>query len=266
MNRAPAFQFYPADWLSSPKVTTMTPGEEGAYIRLLCYAWADPDCTIPDDDEVLAKLSRLGEAGFNGGSTSLRKCFEAHPKKSGRLFNARLLEERKKQEAWRKKSQEGGKRSAESRASRCKHQPEVSEGWLNGGSRVVESNGNSPSSSSLKEINREEIQSAPIANAYSVKKSKQKKSPLAVPLPGKFTITDDLWDWTVNKGYPRQFVERQFEHFCNDARAKAKRFADWEAAFRNWLLKAEEFAVARNGHYPQRTDGDPAQNQERIPL
>ena len=53
--RSPAFQFYPNDWLSSQNITLMTPAEEGAYIRLLCYAWADPDCSIPNDDEILAR-------------------------------------------------------------------------------------------------------------------------------------------------------------------------------------------------------------------
>src|SRR5215469_15168602 len=118
VNRPPAFQFYPKDWLSSKKIVTMTLEEEGAYIHLLAHCWDSPDCTLPDDDTELAQLSRLGERWFSGGSAKLRACFLPHPKKSGRLLNARLLEERKKQEAWRRKSREGGKRSAESRALR----------------------------------------------------------------------------------------------------------------------------------------------------
>lgn len=133
---SPAFQFYPGDWLSSPQVTLMTPEQEGAYIRLLCYAWADPDCSIPDDDEVLAKLSRLGEGWFNGGSTVLRKCFQPHFNQPGKLVNLRLLEERKKQKEWREKSRIGGLRSAESRARKSSK----------GGSRVVQPKGNSSSS------------------------------------------------------------------------------------------------------------------------
>jgi uncharacterized protein YdaU (DUF1376 family) len=148
VNRAPAFQFYPDDWLSSPKISTMTPAEEGAYIRLLAYSWNDPDCTIPDDDTALALLSRLGEGWLNGGSDKLRTCFVPHPKKVGRLFNVRLMQERKKQEAWRKKSQQGGKRSAKSRALKSGDASRVVEGSLKGGSKMVEPNGNSSSSSS----------------------------------------------------------------------------------------------------------------------
>lgn len=115
MRKAPAFQLYTNDWLSSTKITLMKPEQEGAYIRLLCYAWNEPDCGLPDDDEQLAVLSRLGEGWLKGGSSVVRKCFF---EKDGRLYNKRLLEERKKQEVWRKKSSEGGKLSANIRRKR----------------------------------------------------------------------------------------------------------------------------------------------------
>lgn len=143
MNLAPAYQMYANDWLSSPKIMLMSPAEEGAYIRLLNIAWNAPDCGLPDDDDQLAALSRLGEGWFKGGSTKVRDCFFS---KRGRLFNKRLLAERKKQREWKRKSSEGGKASAKSRAER-KLQGK-------GGSRVVDDclvpkvNSSSPSSSS----------------------------------------------------------------------------------------------------------------------
>jgi len=112
MAKSPAFQFYPGDWLSSEKIMLMTPAEEGAYIRLLAIAWGSEDCGLPDDDKQLAILSRLGEGWLKGGSRVVRQCFYSE---NGRLYNARLLKERKKQEAWRKKSSEGGKKSAKVR-------------------------------------------------------------------------------------------------------------------------------------------------------
>jgi uncharacterized protein YdaU (DUF1376 family) len=139
MNRAPAFQFYAKDWLSSKKIVTMTLEEEGAYIHLLAHCWDSPDCTMPDDDSELAQLSRMGERWFNGGSTTLRKCFVPHPRKPQRLTNLRLLEEFRKYTRWVQKSREGGIRSGETRRKQVK-----------GGSTVVEPKGNSSSSSSLK--------------------------------------------------------------------------------------------------------------------
>lgn len=123
----------------------MTPAEEGAYIRLLCYCWNDPDCSIPANDGELAVLSRLNEGWLNGGSKMVRKCFEPHPTIADRLTNFRLLQERKKQDEWSKKSKEGGVKSGKQRRKKPRR---VVEGWLKGGSRVVEPNGNSSSSSS----------------------------------------------------------------------------------------------------------------------
>jgi hypothetical protein len=134
--KSPAFQFYPKDWLSSLKILLMTPEQEGAYVRLLCYCWDSGDCSLPDDDEQLAAMSRLGQGWFNGGSTTLRKCFIPHPGKDGFLTNERLLEEHTKQAAWREKSRLGGKKSAAQRAVN----PEDSKG----GSTVVQPTPNRP--------------------------------------------------------------------------------------------------------------------------
>lgn len=61
-DRAPSFQFYPRDFISSTAVALMTPEERGGYIMLLCHAWdSDSPGMLPDDDAVLAKLSDLGK-------------------------------------------------------------------------------------------------------------------------------------------------------------------------------------------------------------
>jgi uncharacterized protein YdaU (DUF1376 family) len=112
MNKPPAFQFYPSDWLSSTKISLMTPAEEGAYIRLLCHAWGDPQCSLPNDDEILSSLSRLGEGWFNGSGSKIKRCFRV---KGNRLINERLKIEREKQRNWREKSMLGGINSGISR-------------------------------------------------------------------------------------------------------------------------------------------------------
>lgn len=138
-NKSPAFQFYPNDWLSAPEIVLMTPAEEGAYFRLLCYAWMNDG--LPDDDEQLAALSRLGEGWSKGGSTKVRPCFVL---RDGRLHSPRLDQERQKQELWRQKSSQGGKASANARwGSEKKNLPEGK-----GGYEMVEPKCNSSSSSS----------------------------------------------------------------------------------------------------------------------
>lgn len=130
---SPAFQFYTKEWLSSTKIMLMTPAQEGAYIRLLCHMWESPDCAIPDDDQHLSILSRLGEGWFNGGSTVVRLCFIPHPKIHGALTNERLLKERRIQAEWRAKSSKGGLKSAAVRRNKNKGGSQMVEPWLPNG-------------------------------------------------------------------------------------------------------------------------------------
>ena len=85
-------------------------------------------------------------------------------------------------------------------------------------------------------------------------------------LPEGFTISEDLWDWATKKQFPRKWVERELEKFCDHNRSKGQKYIDWDAAFRNWLLKAEEFAPSRNGHTIKRIYGHTVNGRERIPL
>lgn len=104
--KPPAFQFYPDDFMGG--TCDLTTLEVGCYIRLLCYQWSKgkiPDekhklklvCGVPVTENVLKK--------FQNGK------------------NPRLEKERKKQALWRKKSSEGGKKSAEKRASKMVQPP-----------------------------------------------------------------------------------------------------------------------------------------------
>ena len=186
--KSPAFQFYPSDWLSSTNITLMTPAQEGAYIRLLCHAWNDPDCSIPDDDAALAVLTRLFEGWFDGGSAIVRKNFEPHPEIPGRLVNARLLLERKKQDAWREKSRTGGIRSGESRTK----------AQLKGGSKIVEPKGNisSSSSSSIKDNTVDKSTDVPSASS---------------------TPADQVFDhWKTSLNHPRSILDAKRRRLINE--------------------------------------------------
>lgn len=113
---APAFLFDVDAWLTSVKIAMMTAEQERGYLRLLLFQWKDPQCRLPDDDSLLAVLSKMGEGWFNGGSTLVRSCFKSE---GGFLINERLLRERERWTRWQKKSSEGGKRSAQSRKKKA---------------------------------------------------------------------------------------------------------------------------------------------------
>ena len=110
--RYAAFLFYVEDWLSSTALDLMTAAEERGYLRLLLHAWKAPDCGLPNDDRVLARLSRLdGEWHTGSGAVVRSEFFE----KDGRLYNARLLKERENQIAVRIARSGAGKAGAEAR-------------------------------------------------------------------------------------------------------------------------------------------------------
>lgn len=115
----PAFQFYAADWLSSTSIALMTAHEERAYLRLLCHAWADENCSLPDDRRRLMKLGLLrSEAQLE---VVLRQ-FAPHPELPGRLINPRLFEIRQQSEDFR------AERAAAGRAGGRKAQAQRREG------------------------------------------------------------------------------------------------------------------------------------------
>lgn len=246
MNRPQAFQFYAKDWLSSKKIATMTLEEEGAYIHLLAHCWDSSDCTLPDDDAELAQLSRMGERWVNGGSVKLRNCFVTHPKKPGRLFNARLLEERKKQNAWRKKSQQGGKRSAESRASRSQVAGRVVEGCLKDGSRVVQPKANSSSSSASSSASSKEKKDILRPEARACHSSVEKLNGAAVGLkqfweayPKKRSLGDLEIVWA--KLQPDDSLLRTMLSKID----QAKRTAEWQKDNGHWIPSPAKWLKAK---------------------
>lgn len=88
--KSPAFQFYPGDFLADPKVGAMTTEAQGAYVRLLCYAWLDG--SIPDAPELLAPMCGLTVESFSMAWATVQRCWvESFP---GRLVNPRMERER----------------------------------------------------------------------------------------------------------------------------------------------------------------------------
>lgn len=116
--KSPAFQMYVNDFLGSAKVGMMNAQEIGIYTMLLFLDWQE--CGFAFDNEELSRWCRVTPAEFSQAWKIIGKCFQ---KKRGRMFSPRLELERGKQAAWREKSAKGGRANKE--------------GWLKGGSTVV---------------------------------------------------------------------------------------------------------------------------------
>lgn len=99
--KLPWFPLDVDDFLSSQKVQTMSLCELGVYIKLLCYAWRDDACSIP---QALLKQCKLVGATSEEEVAAVREvtssCFIQHPDfttSDNRLTNERLLSCRKAQ-------------------------------------------------------------------------------------------------------------------------------------------------------------------------
>ena len=112
MDKSPAFQFYPKDWLSDLNVVRMTLEEQGAYMRLLCHQWLEGQ--LPANTSELARVVGVSSSRFARMWRSIAPCF-ALSDDGATLSNGRLEVERSKQADWREKSRAGGKRSAAKR-------------------------------------------------------------------------------------------------------------------------------------------------------
>jgi uncharacterized protein YdaU (DUF1376 family) len=128
-DKAPAFQFYPKDFLSDEDQAVMSCEQAGAYIRLICHAWNEG--SIPDDAMKCARLAGSEPKRFQAHVwPSVRVCFMAT--EDGRLVHGRLEKEREKQQIFSDRQRVKGVAGAAARYSRnvADGQPDVSRGYL----------------------------------------------------------------------------------------------------------------------------------------
>lgn len=98
MTKSPAFQFYPADWLADERLAVASLEVEGAYIRLLAYAWREG--SIPAD---VATASALCKNAPQEVIEAALRFFIPDARDPSRLVNKRMEDEREKQKAYRDK-------------------------------------------------------------------------------------------------------------------------------------------------------------------
>ncbi len=114
--KAPAFQFYPRDFLIDGKVAAMTLAERGAYITLLCLCWTEG--SLPSGMSALARLCKVSQAAFTRLWPALEPCFRGAGGDGSRIVQPRIERERQKQETYRTlkatAGREGGKAKAAS--------------------------------------------------------------------------------------------------------------------------------------------------------
>lgn len=113
--KAPAFQFYPQDFISSLDVQVMNVEQVGAYMLLLSNAWIhEPQGYLPNNDLLLQRICRMNDKQWSKNKSLILKKFE----KAGEfIFNARLLKELEKQGEYRKKQAQNGAKGGRPKAN-----------------------------------------------------------------------------------------------------------------------------------------------------
>ena len=94
-NKAPAFQFYPADYVSDINVILMSNQQRGCYWQLMCQEWLSNGKGIPKEVGELARICGESVKDMEKLWEGLVECFIPHPKDESKLIHPRLEKERK---------------------------------------------------------------------------------------------------------------------------------------------------------------------------
>lgn len=103
MSNAPAFQFYPNDFLCS--TIDWEIDEVGAYIRLLCAQWKHGP--LPNDIDRLSRICGCSPKRMKKVIGKIEKSFTQTD--DNKLINERLERTRQEQNEYREKQREYGK-------------------------------------------------------------------------------------------------------------------------------------------------------------
>jgi len=108
-NKAPAFQFYAGDFLSSPDVILMSAQEVGAYCLLLFTSWqSEKQAYLDNDEDRLRRISRLSTREWKESRQILLKKF-VETEDGLYRYNPRLAVIAEKEQTYRKQMQVNGK-------------------------------------------------------------------------------------------------------------------------------------------------------------
>ncbi len=230
MKTTPFFKINATEYLSDSRIQSLSLEEQGAYFRLLCYAWNQEESgSLPDDDESLATLSRLGREKWEKSKAKILKNFEFV---NGKWMDRRLLQESKAQKYFREnqrakalKRWRGHPINVEQTA------PSHPENSVKSAEPDLQCRGNALYK---KENINNKIENKIINNSFKSFENSNLEN--KNPVPEKFTITPELKSWAEEKQITH--IETKTECFLNYHRARANQFADWEAAWRYWMINS----------------------------
>jgi uncharacterized protein YdaU (DUF1376 family) len=96
--------------------THLNAAQTGAYLMLLVAAWRSPNCRLPDNDKMLARMARMDGRSWTANKNTIMAFWKQDEDQN--WYQGRLVDERKNVEDMRHKNAKAGRASALKRKGR----------------------------------------------------------------------------------------------------------------------------------------------------
>lgn len=229
---APAYlPLFGSDYLADTR--HLSTEEHGAYLLLMIAAWRQDDCGLPCDDKKLARIVGLSPRKWMAMRDTI---LEFWSKRDGRIFQERLLKE------WRFALQ----KSESNRENARKR-------WSTQGAENIESGQYDRTSDGNAPQPQPQEEEEPIGSP-SLPETPKRAESRAVKLPADWhPILTPAAQRIVDEWPPGKF-DHEVARFRDHAADKGRTSKDWQAAFRTWITKSDEW-MKQNGNRNSQTDG-----------
>jgi len=228
--------------------TDLSAEEHGVYLLLLMAAWRTPGCALPDDDNRLARMARVGLKKWRKLRPVMERFFTVE---DGLWTQKRLLREREWVENDRAQKRKAGKASAQKRQQESKNSfpcASNSKKFLasDSGQCVTDNSLENPQSGSAAVATE---QPAPSQHPHPHPEKKERPPNGGQKKAQGSRLPDDWWpdDTDVaaaqREGLNDADIEREaakFRDYWVGVPGQRGRKADWRATWRNWVRKAAE--------------------------
>lgn len=216
--------------------THLTTIEHGAYFLLLMTMWRSKDGSLPNDDKMLARFTKLTPAQWKRIKPIILEFFD---EKNGALFQSRLTAVRVAVEQKKKQASQAGKVSALKRKETTS--TDVPTDVPTDASTEGQQKANLTKTKTIKEKNIKKEIDPPDRNEF-VQKTKITQS---------FCPDQESRSYAENLNLDTGEQQRKFiNHYAGNGQLRA----DWQATFRSWCDKAAEFSKSDTGHSDTQTN------------
>ncbi len=231
--KAPAFQFYPADWRKDPGIQSLSLNDRGAWFEILCLMHESPRrgvLLLPSGEPMQPKqLARILGVSCDKTNLILKRIqvsgVSSRDQLTGALLCRRMVRDEEISALRRMAGAQGGN-------------PALLKQTVNQDPTTPVNQKPTPSSSPS---------SSASPSGEKKKKEKASPSPKKQPVPVQLEITEAMREWAHGDGFTDADIQRETPAMLDHFRAKGESRTDWIATWRNWIRNSLKFNRNGNG-------------------